>query len=105
MSPQKDERRPWQGAGSSSSMQVAGGQVQRTTPVVIVPSTAPRHVLAETHVVSGRFRSRLLLLVVCECRAIHVHYGPLGMVAAVRQAACGRRYTVHTGYELASVAS
>lgn len=67
------------------------------------PHVGPRHVLAETHVVAGRVRSRLLLVVVCECGARHVHYGPLTMVAGVRQAACGRRYTLHTGYELSRV--
>lgn len=100
--PGNDERRPWQGAGSSSSV-LAGGHDEGNAAR---GRSAPRHVLAESHIVAGRVRSRLALFVVCPCGAVHLHYGALTMTAGLRKPACGRApYMVHTGYELQAVAS
>lgn len=54
-------------------------------------------VWAVAHVVSGRHRERLVLIVpTCpRCRQSHTHNAALGFAHGRRKAPCGVRYTLH----------
>lgn len=102
MSPGDASGRPGRGGRLTSNLQVGETGSESTARV---RQTRQRHVWAETTVVRGRVRSRLLLLCVGAggCGARHVHNAPVDMVSGVRPGACGNRYVVHTGVDLAQV--
>ncbi len=108
MSPGDDERRPWQGAGSSSRL---AGQEQRTTGSVRngAGGAAPINVWAHAYLVVGtRGRCRLVLVVpsCVFCGRPHAHNGRPDFTAGKRTASCHEgRYVVHLGTVAGEVAA